>query len=106
MLKPATVTEREAAYLEHRRRAAAQELPLSEYCRRNGLRAGVWYQVQRCLARKGAVNRTGGEKAQSASFAPVRVRRNTMVSAAAMPMGCRIRHPSVSVRGIHVDGKL
>jgi hypothetical protein len=94
MLKPAAVTQREAVYLEHRRRAAAQDLPLSEYCRRNGLRVGEWYQVQRGLARKGAVNRTGGEKAQSASFAPVRLTGNAMVSATAMPMGCRIRHPS------------
>jgi hypothetical protein len=90
MLKPAAVTQREAVYLEHRRRAAAQDLPLSEYCRRNGLRVGEWYQVQRGLARKGAVNRTGGEKAQSASFAPVRLTGNAMVSATAMPMGCRI----------------
>ena len=94
MLKPAAVTEREAAYLEHRRRAAAQHLPLSEYCRRNGLRVGEWYQVQRGLARKGAVNRTDGEKAQSASFAPVRVTGSAMVSAPAVAMGCRIRHPS------------
>jgi len=94
MLKPAAVTEREAAYLEHRRRAAAQHLPLSEYCRRNGLRVGEWYQVQRGLARKGGVNLTGGEKAQAASFAPVRVTGSAMASATAVPMGCRIRHPS------------
>jgi len=94
MLKPATVTEREASYLEHRRRAAAQDLPLSEYCRRNGLRVGEWYQVQRGLARKGAANRTDNESAQAARFAPVRVTGSAMVSATAMPMGCRIRHPS------------
>jgi hypothetical protein len=93
-LKPATVTEREAAYLEHRRRAAAQHLPLSEYCRRNGLRVGEWYQVQRGLARKGAVNRTGGEGGLAARFAPVRVTGNAMLSATAMPIGCRVRHPS------------
>ena len=94
MLKPATVTEREAAYLEHRRRAAAQHLPLSEYCRRNGLRVGEWYQVQRGLARKDAVSRPGGEKGQPVRFAPVRVADGAVVSATVVPMGCRIRHPS------------
>jgi hypothetical protein len=94
MLKSTTVTEREAAYLEHRRRAAAQQLPLSEYCRRNGLRVNEWYQVQRGLTRKGGANRTGNERAQPASFAPVRVTGSAMVSASAVPTGCRIRHPS------------
>lgn len=94
MSKLATVTEREAGYLEHRRRAAAQHLSLSEYCRRNDLRVGEWYQVQRGLARKAAVDRTRGEDGPAARFAPVRVTGSAMVSAATMPMGCRIRHPS------------
>ena len=94
MSKSATLTEREAAYLEHRRRAAAQHLPLSEYCRRNGLRVGEWYSVQRGLARKAAVTRAGGEDRLAARFAAVRVSSSAMLSAAVMPMGCRIRHPS------------
>ncbi|MEJ0008298.1 MAG: hypothetical protein WDM77_18530 [Steroidobacteraceae bacterium] len=94
MMKPAAVTEREAAYLEHRRRAAAQQLPLSEYCRRNGLRVGEWYQVQRGLSRKGTTNRTGSEKAPATRFVPVRVTGGAVVSATVMAMGCRIGHPS------------
>jgi len=103
MLKPAAVTEREAAYLEHRRRAAAQDLPLSEYC---GAMDCGWrvVQVQRGLARKGVVNRTGGEKAPQ-QVSPGAGDRQPMVSAAAMPMGVdpasvggdRVREPAARV---------
>lgn len=94
MSKTAGMTQREAAYLEHRRRAAAEHLSLSEYCRRNALRVGEWYQVQRGLRRKAALSRRGGDEGSGGRFAPVRVTGGAMVAAAAMPMGCRIRLPS------------
>ena len=93
----AALTEREAAYAEHVRRAKLQGISLLEYCRQNELRVGEWYQVRRELVRKGLMSRLRYEGRRTAArlpalaFAAVRV---TATPVAMAGMGCRMRHPS------------
>ncbi|HEY6454518.1 MAG TPA: hypothetical protein VIY90_04475 [Steroidobacteraceae bacterium] len=93
----ATVAEREAAYLEHRQRAKALRISLSEYCRRNDLQVKEWYQVRRHMVHKGLMARTqgggrrNGSRAPATAFVPVRL---TTAAPAAPPTPCLIRHPS------------
>ena len=94
MAGAAVLTEREAAYAEHVRRAKSQGISLSEYCRRNELRVGEWYQVRRELVRKGLMSRTRHEGQRNAARLPASVFAKVQVTTTAALMSCRIRHPS------------
>ena len=78
MAGAAVLTEREAAYAEHVRRAKSQGISLSEYCRRNELRVGEWYQVRRELVRKGLMSRTRHEGQRNAARVISSGRRNIL----------------------------
>ena len=90
-----SVSEREAAYLQHVEGAKSLGISLSEYCRRNDLRVNEWYQVGRQMVQKGLASRTRRSVRQSRSrppataFVPVR-----FATTAPATMTCSIRHPS------------
>lgn len=92
-----SVSEREAAYLQHVEGAKSLGISLSEYCRRHDLRVNEWYQVRRQMVHKGLASRTrrsgrrNGSRPAARGFLPVRV---ITPSPAMGPTGCSIRHPS------------
>jgi len=90
------LTEREQQALEHMRKAQEQGITLKEYAVRTGLDVQHLYQLRKPLVRKGALGparRPEPHKDKSSAFLPVRVVPSGP-AAGAMPMACRLVHPS------------
>lgn len=92
--KQAELTERERAYLEHRRQAKERGLTLTAYCQEQGLNVRSLYSVRRELVDKGLVPRTLAprmKKTRRGKFMAVHV---TTSETNGGQLVCRVRHPS------------
>lgn len=92
--KQAELTEREQAYLEHRRQAKEQGLTLTAYCQEQGLNVRSLYSVRRELVDKGVVPRTLAPRTKQTrpgKFVAVHV---TTPETNEAELVCRVRHPS------------